>query len=123
MGTSLMRLSEAVWATTERDIAERVLLILREEKYWIKHTFSQGQRRCLVGAADDAGVSTPYWIIEGFLDRCAEIIREQYPERYCRDPGTRPGTRTGYTIASFNDDDRTTYDDIRTVIEKVIAHG
>lgn len=119
MGTSLMVPSQAVWATTERDIAERVLLILREEKYWIKHTFSQGQRRCLVGAADDAGVSTPYWITEGFLDRCAEIIREQYPERYHRDPGTR----TGYTIASFNDDDRTTYDDIRTVIEKVIANG
>jgi hypothetical protein len=119
METSLMVPSQAVWATTERDIAERVLLILREEKYWIKHTFSRGQRRCLAGAADDAGVYTPYWIIEGFLDRCAEIIREQYPERYRRNPVNG----SGLTVVGFNDDDRTTYPDIRTVIEKVIANG
>jgi hypothetical protein len=117
METSLMRAADAVWPVNEQDLAERVRLLLREEKYWVQHTFSQYHRRCLVGAAEDAGAYAPQWVVDGFLDRCAQVIREQYPERY----HVEPGTHSGYSVACFNDHEDTTYPDIRTVIEKVIA--
>jgi hypothetical protein len=99
-------------------LAERVLAFLRDEQHWVKGMSRLGNRYCLVAAADEAGIAFRLGTAGRFLCACADVIREQYPERTLH--SVHDG-QTGWDVAWFNDHEDTTYADVRRVIEKVIA--
>jgi hypothetical protein len=115
-----MKMCEAAWPVNERELAERVLVLLRDEDHWVKGMFWWGERRCLVGATDDAGIGTHLHIITAFLDACRRVIGEQYPDRSAAPVLLVDPVR--WAVAWFNDHEDTVYEDVRRVIEKVIAH-
>jgi hypothetical protein len=118
-----MKMGEAAWPVNERELAERVLVLLRDEQHWVKGMYWWGERRCLVGATDDAGIGTHLHIIIAFLDACRRVIGEQYPDRFLGAvPCSLPYEPVRRDVAWFNDHEDTTYEDVRRVIEKVIAH-
>ena len=73
---------------------------------WMKGLLKDGDRACLLGALVACGVeqesTTPEYLAIG------KAIQEQFPDRYPGEPH----------LPYFNDDDKTTFDDVRVVMQK-----
>jgi hypothetical protein len=107
---------------TVAEIAEQILTVMPEER-WIKGKFGEindmGWDVCVLGAYDLVMYGWPLMSLSGgktteehpFLQKLIEVIQEQFPERAWE----------ANTIWHFNDDARTTYDDVRLVLEKIRA--
>jgi hypothetical protein len=101
--------------------AREMLRMLDDGRGWCKQTYFRrikdpdtGQlvgQYCLQGALHSLlGVQT--WAAVDTRNAIVSILAEQYPERL--DP-------RWLTIPSFNDHEATTWDDVRVVLEKLVA--
>lgn len=87
---------------------------------WLKGDFGSDEKggRCIVGALRE-GVDWEHSLrdrrlVDGACDTVLDVAREQFPERLF---GGYP-----HDIVGFNDDPRTTRDDVILVLEKARAH-
>ncbi len=103
--------------------ARAALERLQEGDAWCKGNIYDQGRRCLIGAIRNAQSAADDWkhYTEVEDDPIAPLVRNviesQFPERSAN---VSPGTANEHSVAlfHFNDDPRTTFDDVRVVLEK-----
>lgn len=109
---------------TDDEILGQMMELLSDETKWCQGRFDSvhavhGVQHCLLGAwrwVVPASLAARVHEIEDYslLQRLAGVIREQYPEYN--------HTWIYRVITMFNDSRRTTFADVRAVLEKGAAH-
>lgn len=100
----------------EIEIIQGAREILSDPKRWKKHGWGDSSRCCLEGALGVAACGNAYALVEDTVDevlaRAEELVRKHAASNRPYDVAD---------LATFNDDDATTHEDVLTLLDKTLA--